>query len=229
MDVAWAMAASGAAHGTTVVALGQTSGRGRLGRSWVSALGESLTMSVLLRPTADAVPALSLTAGLAVVRAIAALTGAQATIKWPNDVRIGGKKVAGILTEARVDIGGLATVVVGVGLNLTLDAAGYAEIRETATSLGSATGRDASVATAADEVLEQLDRAYQDLLAGADVVADWRAALDTLGSRVAVRSGEEEITGVAEDVAADGSLLVRLDDGRSARLSSGEVVSQHAI
>jgi BirA family biotin operon repressor/biotin-[acetyl-CoA-carboxylase] ligase len=174
------------------------------------------------------VPRLSLTAGLAVVRAIAVLTGAHATIKWPNDIRIGGKKVAGILTEARVDTGGSATVVVGVGLNLTLDVAGYADIRETATSLRAATGRDAGVSAAANEVLGELNLTYQELLAGGDVVASWRSALDTLGSRVTVRSDEEALTGLAKDVAADGSLLVQTDDGRWLRVSAGEVTSQQA-
>lgn len=228
MDVAWALASRGSAHGTAVIALDQTRGRGRYGRSWVSAPGQSLTMSVLLRPPAAAVPRLSLTAGLAVVRAVAILAGAHASIKWPNDIRIGGKKVAGILTEARVDTGGSATVVVGVGMNLTFNVADHAEIRETATSLRAATGRDARVAAAADEVLGQLDRAYGELLAGGDVVAAWRDTLDTLGTRVTFRSGNEELTGVAEDIADDGSLLLRLDDGQWARVSAGEVTSQHA-
>ena len=227
MDVAWTLAEAGASHGATVVCLDQTRGRGRFGRSWVSRPGESLTMSVLFRPPAPVLPTLSLTVGLAVVRAIAHLTGARATIRWPNDVRIGAKKVAGILTEVRVDTQGTATAVVGVGLNLTLDVAQHTDIRDIATSLRAETGQDVTVTAATNAVLGALDEAYrQVVVAGADLVASWRDALDTLGSRVTVRSGDEETTGVAEDVAADGSLLVRLASGQWARLAAGEITSR---
>ena len=226
MDVAWTLDREGSAHGTAVVALDQTQGRGRFGREWVSRPGDSLAMSVLLRPPAVVAPTLSLAAGLAAVRAVAELSGAKATIKWPNDVRIDARKVAGILTEAQVDTQGVATVVIGVGLNLTLDVSEYEELRETATSLRAATGRDVTVTASADAVLRALDEAYRQAVTGPDLVAAWREVLDTLGSRVTVRSGDGVVTGVAEDVAPDGSLVLRLDDGGTTEVSAGEVTSR---
>ena len=226
MDVAWRLAREGAGHGTAVVALDQTQGRGRSGREWVSRPGDSLTMSVLLRPPASAAPSLSLTAGLAVVWAIGELSGAKATIKWPNDVRIDGRKVAGILTEAEVDTEGRSAVVIGIGLNLKLDTSAYEDIREIATSLEAATGRDATAPASASAVLDALDKAYAQVTAGVHMVARWREALDMLGSKVTVRSGEEEVTGVAEDVAPDGSLVVRLDDGGTREVSAGEITRE---
>ena len=226
MDVAWDLAERGVAHGTTVIAMGQTQGRGRFGRAWVSAPNDSLTLSVVLRLDAMLAAKLSVLSGLAVVRAIHAATEVQPTIKWPNDVRIAGKKVCGILVELRADTAGTVVAVVGIGLNLNLDVSAHPNIQSTAVSLRAATGRDLDVPAASEAILGALDETYAQAAAGADVVAAWRDTLDTLGVRVTVRTVDREETGVAEDVADDGSLLLRRGDDSLVRLSSAEVTIQ---
>ena len=226
MDVAWELAKGGAAHGTALLAMDQTHGRGRHGRAWVSERGGSLIMSALFRLEAGAVPQLSIIGGLAVVRAILATTGARPSIKWPNDVRLDGKKVCGVLGETRVDTDGAAVAVVGLGLNLDLDVARYPEIRDTATSLRAATGRSIGVPAAAEAVLDALDETYAQAMAGADIVADWRSVLDTLGERIIVGTGASRESGVAEDVAPDGGLLLRRADGSLIKITTDEVLSQ---
>jgi BirA family biotin operon repressor/biotin-[acetyl-CoA-carboxylase] ligase len=229
MDVAWSLAQTGAGHGTSIICMDQVGGRGRFGRSWVSAPGRSLALSVILRPEAAESKLLSIVGGLAVVKAISQTTGVQATIKWPNDVRIDGKKVCGVLTELQVDTDGMTIGVIGVGLNLSLDVSRYPELRDSAVSLRFATGHDLGMLAAAEAVLAALDDSYSRAVPGGEVVAAWRDTLDTLGQRIIVHGQGMEEAGVAEDVAPDGSLLLRRDDGSLVRLSSGEVTLQSPV
>ena len=226
MDVAWQAVESGAPHGTAVLALSQTAGRGRFGRDWVARRGQSLMLSVVVMPDPSVAARLSIVSGLAVVRAVEALTGIRPTLKWPNDVRLAGKKAAGVLIQGRVDTEGRSAAVIGIGLNLSIDFTEDAELRETATSLAHATGRAVEVSAAAVAVLDALDRLYTDAADGSAIVDEWRAVLDTLGSKVSARFPGGEEAGVAEDVAADGSLLLRRDDGVLVRLDAGEVSLQ---
>ena len=223
MSRAWSLVSNGADHGTAVVALEQTQGHGRLGRSWISEPGHSLTMSVILRTNASVAAKLSMVSGLAAVQAVHLLTGTHCTIKWPNDVRIATKKVCGILPEARVDTKGTAVAVVGFGLNLSLDTSQYPDIRESAISLQAATGYDIGMSAAADALLDALDELHAGAIGGRDVLGEWRDTLDTLGSRVTARLRNGEETGLAEGVADDGSLLLRRPDGTLVQLASGEV------
>jgi BirA family biotin operon repressor/biotin-[acetyl-CoA-carboxylase] ligase len=223
MSQAWNLVNNGAIHGTAVVALEQTQGHGRLGRSWISEPGHSLTTSVILHTNALVAAKLSMVSGLAVVQAVHRLTGTHCTIKWPNDVRIATKKVCGILPEVRVDTEGTAVAVVGFGLNLSLDTNQYPEIRDNAVSLQAATGYDIKMSAAADALLEALDELHTGAIGGRDVLGEWRGTLDTLGSRVTARFRSGEETGMAEGVADDGSLLLRRPDGTLMKLASGEV------
>ena len=226
MDVAWNAAERDLRHGTAVVALQQSRGRGRFDRAWVSEPGDALMVSVLLQPDAATAQKLSMIAGVAVVKAVRELTGAACTIKWPNDVRIGGKKICGILTEVRASTSGEITAVIGMGLNLDLDVEHHPELRESATSLLAETGQRIAVAEAAHAVLQALDEAYAEAAAGANVVTEWRGLLDTLGRRITVHTPDGEAAGIAEDVTAAGSLVLRQDDGVALELTAGEVTLQ---
>src|SRR5207248_2338013 len=146
-------ARQGAPEGTVVVAERQTGGRGRLGRAWESPAG-NLFLSLLLRPTPDLrVSLIPLAAGLAVADAMEA-EGATCRLKWPNDVLAGGKKLAGILSEATSSAAGVDGVVVGIGANVGLDPKALPEdVREAATSLAAETGRVHAVSTVAAAVL----------------------------------------------------------------------------
>ncbi len=220
-----AAAGRGAVDRSVLVALAQTAGRGRLGREWVAPPGNGLTFSVLLRPEVS--PArwgwLPLLTGLAVCEAVRSAAGVGATVKWPNDVLVDGRKLAGVLAEVAGD-----AVVVGVGLNVAL-----AEDElpvPTATSLLLAGSRTLDPAQVLGAVLGRLDhwvgrfaRAGGDpALAG--VREAYRAACSTLGSDVAVNlPGGGELRGRAADLDDDGRLVVDADGARRT-VGAGDVV-----
>jgi len=221
MDMAWALAEAGAPHGDAVMAFAQTAGRGRFGRAWLSEPGGSLMLSVILRPSLDIASRLSMIGAVAVRRAVADLAGISCTFKWPNDVFAGGRKLCGILIDGRVDTGGGAVVVMGIGLNLNMRPADYPEIAAIATSVLVESGRRAAPEEAAVAVLRALDAVHAET--GAEVLGEWRGALHMLGKRVSVSRRGGALDGIAEDVAADGALLLRDDVGALHRLESGEV------
>jgi len=192
----------------------QTAGRGRLGRRWDEPAGSSVLMSVLLRPLPGrAVAELSLVAGLAVARAIDGGTGASASLKWPNDVLLGGAKVAGILAESKDG------VIVGIGVNVTQEAAEL-PVREApppAGSLLTVTGAVPDRAALLVAILRELERAYDAWLG-----AGLEPLLAELAERDAVRGQRVRVDGIeSEGAGIDAGGRLVLADGR--RLSSGEL------
>ena len=222
MDAAWELAEAGAAHGTAVAAGTQTAGRGRFERAWVSGDGESLLASVVLRPHASVAPLLTVIGCLAVLDAVRELCGLACAVKWPNDVHVGGKKLAGVLAEGRTDTTGAGVAVLGIGLNVNLDLAQHPDLAGTATSLLGETGHATGLRLAGDTLFRSLDAVYGSADPAA-LVARWREALDTLGKRVTVRGRDATLSGLAEDVDAAGRLLLRTDDGTLHALSEGDV------
>ena len=200
-----ALALAGAPHGTLVTAGEQSAGRGRQGRTWSAPAGQALLLSLVLR---DPPPLLPLVAAVAV----ADVCGAGARIKWPNDVLLDGRKVAGILVEGRPQE---RWAVLGIGLNVAVDVAALPdELRDRATSLG----RDASEL---DAVLALLLAALETRLAadaGATLEA-WRARDYLRGRPVRWAGG----TGTGAGVDGDGRLVVTLDEGGQTTLDAGEV------
>lgn len=199
----------------------QTAGRGRRGHPWVSPPG-NVFVSVLLRPEpALRVSLLPLTAGLAVADAVAE-AGVLAELKWPNDVLVGGLKVAGVLAEASSSGPQLEWVVVGIGVNLALDAAGVG--LPEATSLSAAAGRGLDALPVAAAVLVRMSGWYHALAHDpAAVLAAWKArAVPWWGSAVEVRAGEEGVRGILKDVSGDGALLLEVE-GVTRAFLAGEV------
>jgi BirA family biotin operon repressor/biotin-[acetyl-CoA-carboxylase] ligase len=192
-----ALASAGAPHGTLVTADEQTAGRGRQGREWVATPGTSLLLSLILRSPTDALP---LAAAVAVCEALPV----EAAIKWPNDIWIERRKVAGILVEARPQEG---WAVLGIGVNV-----GEAPPVEHSTSLGGAIG----VEELLDRLLVALDRWLREPLSV--VLAAWRSRDALLGQRVRWENGSGKGVGIDEA----GALLVDTDAGRVA-LQAGEV------
>src|SRR4029079_10376791 len=142
-DVVATLADRGEPEGSVVIADAQSAGRGRHGRTWASPPGAGLYMSILMRPAAHAVSLLTIAAGVAFADGIQAATGLQPQLKWPNDVYVGGRKLAGILAEAGTSKSGVQHVVLGCGINLMpaaypADGAGRAASIEP--DLGRATG-----------------------------------------------------------------------------------------
>ncbi len=205
-DRARELAAAGAGHGTLVTAGEQTAGRGRQGRTWTAPAGRALLMSLVLR---DPPALLPLRAGLAVAAAI----GDEARIKWPNDVLVAERKVAGILAEARPSDG---WAILGIGVNVAIDVATLPDdVRDRAGTLGR-TPADVEPFLAA--VLDELGAA---LRLGDDTM------LARLNARDALRGREiawgEGLVGCAAGIDADGRLVVELDGGATTALNAGEV------
>jgi BirA family transcriptional regulator, biotin operon repressor / biotin---[acetyl-CoA-carboxylase] ligase len=200
-------------EGALVVADHQTAGRGRLGRSWEAPPGTALLCSILLKPPADrAAPQLSLVAGVAVADAIEQVVGLAAQLKWPNDVMLRRRKVAGCLAEAR---DGAVVLGIGVNVNQTGD-----QLPERAGSLRTLTGRDWDREELLAWLLDDLGRRYADWLDnGLDGVYDGLAPRDFLrGRRVTVNG----TSGTAVKIARDGRLEIAVGDG-VVRVDSGEV------
>jgi BirA family transcriptional regulator, biotin operon repressor / biotin---[acetyl-CoA-carboxylase] ligase len=217
------LARAGAPEWSAVMADEQTGGRGRHGRAWASPPG-GLYLSVLLRPDFDAVGLIPLAAGVAVVDVLRGL-GAVADLKWPNDVLASGRKLAGILAEASSSAASLDWVVLGVGVNLATPPEALVEFRESATSVQALTGAVPGPGEVAPTVLAALAAWYDALRRNpADVRDAWRErAAPWWGRRVELRSGGRTVTGVAEDIDADGALVLVLDDGGRIAVRSGEV------
>jgi BirA family biotin operon repressor/biotin-[acetyl-CoA-carboxylase] ligase len=227
---AWARAEAAAPSGAVVVADAQTKGRGRLGRRWHSPPRESLYVSVVLRPPLPPhrVPPLTLAAGVAVAETLVAYDVTPA-LKWPNDVLLDGKKVAGILTEMSADLDHVHHVVVGIGVNLNTRAFPD-EIAAIATSLALVHGEPISRADFVALLCARLENWFNQFVAdgAAPIVAAWKQHARFFGQRVTVTAGRDRVEGIAEDLDDDGALRLRLADGRPFRVVAGEVTSSSA-
>jgi BirA family biotin operon repressor/biotin-[acetyl-CoA-carboxylase] ligase len=225
-DLAKELGAQGAPEGTLVVAETQTRGRGRLGRQWDSPPGGGLYVSLLLRPALPPtqISQITLTAAVAVARALGRAAGITPGIKWPNDVLLEAKKVGGILTEMETEADQIRFLVVGLGLNVN-NPEFPAELQDLATSLARVTGHTFSRRNILRAWLEEFEDLYEQFLAFefAGILAEWKAYTVTLGRAVTVRQGLREISGLALDVAPDGALLLQTGAGEIVRISSGEL------
>ncbi len=231
-------------EGLVVLTDSQTAGKGRQGRRWVDAPGRNVLSSIVLRPMFPP-HLLVMVASLAVVRAIAQSCGVTATIKWPNDVLIEERKVAGILIETSHDLKGSLVAVVGIGVNvngrmdeLAGQLAESASLIANATSLETVCGHAVSREELIACLLRSIEGDY--LLLQQEVTGDWAAApdqvlpsrlirerwrdqLSTLGRTIQVRQGESLISGVAEDVDGNGELLLRRHSGELVNITWGSV------
>jgi BirA family biotin operon repressor/biotin-[acetyl-CoA-carboxylase] ligase len=239
----------GEAEGVVVVADHQTAGRGRRGRTWEAPPGASLMGTVLLRPPATVSGATTMAVAVAAAEAVEALTGVRVGLKWPNDLVWPGdgtgadRKLAGILAEVDWPAGShiaggwsapgpadRLVVVVGIGLNVAWDDAMPEHLAATAVALDELTApapppdrEDLLVA-----FLVALDRTYGRLVAGpsgpAAVRSAWRARSATIGRRVRVDLGSDDVEGTAVDVTDEGHLVVEALDGMRRVLAVGDVV-----
>ena len=223
------LAEQGAPAGEIVIAERQTRGRGRLGRSWVSPPFVNLYCSVVLRPRLfpKYVPQIILMAAVALAETVASFVPSGAAIKWPNDILVNGKKIAGILTEASWNSNRIEFVVLGIGVNLNFPAARMPEaIRQRATSLLIATGKTVQRETFLRRLIQDLDRCYGVLEeSGFDALAPrWEARFDLRDRRVRVEIMDEVIFGAARGIDREGALIVEKDDGELQRIIAGDVI-----
>lgn len=233
--VAMELAREGAAHGTTVVAEGQSAGRGRLGRSFFSPPGLNLYSSTVLRPVLDTAraPTAILAAAVAVAETIAAEVGdpEAVEIKWPNDVLLGGLKTSGILMEMGAEATRVRFLVLGIGVNLNVSRDAFPEeFRALATSVSSHLARPVDRIGFAARLYDTLE-AVLDLhaVAGFEAVRPrFEARFRMAGRRVRVLDavgapGAAALEGSAEGIDADGALWIRRDDGARERVVAGDV------
>lgn len=225
--LAMGLVREGAPEGTLVIAESQSAGRGRLQRVWQSPPGLNLYLSVILRPAiapADAAQ-MTLMAGVAVAETIADLGVAGVGLKWPNDVQIRGRKVCGILTEARMEKGGLGALVVGIGLNVNISRDRFDPAhRQSATSLKEETGRTQSRQDAAFALCRHFEKWYGLYLGQgfAAVREAWLARSGMVGKSVRILFREELQEGRVSGIDRDGALLLTDASGILRRITAGD-------
>jgi BirA family transcriptional regulator, biotin operon repressor / biotin---[acetyl-CoA-carboxylase] ligase len=213
----------GAPAGLVVVADEQTAGRGRRGRTWTAPPGSSLLMSVLVRPglPIERVHVVSLAAALALRDAVTAVTGIDVDLKWPNDLVVGDRKLAGLLAETDVAAdGAVQAVVVGLGCNVDWPSI-PAELEGIATACNLEVGHPVDRAVVLEAFLDKLSSRLGEL---DRVPADYRGALGTIGRQVRVDLGDRKIEGAATDLDEAGRLIVRTAAGTQTAVAVGDVV-----
>jgi BirA family biotin operon repressor/biotin-[acetyl-CoA-carboxylase] ligase len=247
--LAMKLAQQGSEEGVVVLTDSQRAGKGRQGRRWVDMVGCNVLLSTVLRPLFPP-HLLVMVASLAVVDTIATTSGIAATIKWPNDVLIGERKVAGILIETSHDLSGRLVAVVGIGVNVNGHISYYADqvsdsslptqrLSEKATTLSYECGHEISREAFIAHLLLQIERSYLALQQEANIMRTaneipslsisrsirekWSDRLSTLGRAIQVRQGDTLLSGVAEGVNENGELLLRCHSGERISITWGDI------
>ena len=220
------LAQNGKEEGTVVISRVQTKGRGRFDRKWESPDG-GLYFSIVLRPQVetDKTTLLPLIAALSICETIIAFNRLSAVIKWPNDVRINGKKVAGILLESEADGNKIDFVILGIGINLNTDVTQLSpELKATSTSIAHEFNQSVDYYKFLKHLFLTLDKHYsiflnQDINS---ILSEWKKHSDTLGRNVKVVTSSDETVGKAFDIDESGFLIIETDLGVHKKITSGD-------
>lgn len=222
-------ARGGASEGTVIVADFQSQGKGRLGRPWQSPAGLNLYASIILRPSfrPEVAPQITLLAGVATANGLARVSGLDTRIKWPNDVFLHGKKVAGILSEIEAEGDRTRFIILGVGVNVNWRREEIpSDLREIATSLRAEGGKEISRTLIAAGIFEELEKEYAAFLREG-FSSRLRDAWDRIswikGKRVTVTMPDQAISGQALGLDTDGALLLLDEEGNTRRFIVGDV------
>jgi len=225
MDEAFRLGMENCPEGTVVCAEAQSKGRGRLGRAWISPKGKGLYFSFVLRPhlPLNQLAQLTLMSAVALCEAIEGSSELKPLIKWPNDILLEGRKLAGILTELRAESDQVNFVVVGIGLNINTS------VHQLVTGAGSlkiAAGHSFNRALVFQAILRSLEKWYLKLLHHefAQVMEEWKKRECTLNKRLKITAPNGTIEGEAIDLDEDGALLIRKDNGLVIKKSAGDVI-----
>ena len=231
MDDCRRLGLAGASEGTIVTTDYQGTGRGRFNRKWISAPGENLQISVLMRPSTDHLPYLSMASSLAISDTIESLVGKAGEIKWPNDVELGGKKLAGILIETDMSATKVNFAIIGVGLNVNLDPSKHPSISNTSTSLKNIANKQISRSVTLTLFIKHLQKYYDLIQKDISITQQWISRITTLGKnvRLDIVEGTSEIHGLAESINEDGSLNIRLSNNKLLIANAGEVTFTNQI
>jgi len=225
---AYQLALNGAEEGEAVISESQEKGRGRLGRQWFSPPFLNLYLSVILRPKIPPHQASlnTLMAAIATAEAIQKFSGLLPLIKWPNDILLRDRKVAGLLNEIHSEMDRIHFVILGIGVNVNTEAKMFSkEIRAVATSLKIEMGQTVSRKVFLQILLQELERWYAIFLeeGSAVILKAWRDRAHIKGRRVKVTSFGETVAGIAIDVDSDGALILETADGRQRRVMAGDI------
>ncbi len=223
------LADGGALEGEVVIAEAQSAGRGRLGRRWVSPQFANLYVSFVLRPklAPAEVPQITLLAAVALADTIETFVPVAPTIKWPNDILVEGRKLAGILTEVSCTAEGVDYVVLGIGINLNYPVEMMPqEIRHRATSVLQLTGTPVRRESVLKRLIHDLDRCYGELedFGFAPLAVRWQARFGLRNRRVRVELLDQSVIGVARGIDRDGALLLQDESGALQRIIAGDVI-----
>ena len=227
-STAYQLALNGAREGEVVIAESQEKGRGRLGRHWISPPLLNLYLSVILRPPIPPHQAslITLLAAVATADAIEKTSGLKPSIKWPNDLLLGKRKVAGLLNEIHSETDHIHFVILGMGVNLNMDEKLLPwELRTKATSLKKEMGRPISRKEFVCHLLNALEQWYEIFLkkGGAPVLKAWKDRARIEGKRVKVTSFGDVLRGRAVDVDSDGALILQTKGGVQKRIVAGDI------
>jgi BirA family biotin operon repressor/biotin-[acetyl-CoA-carboxylase] ligase len=225
---AYQLALDGAEEGEVVVAESQEKGRGRLGRQWFSPPFLNLYLSVILRPKIPPHQAslITLMAAIATADAIQKFSGFLPLIKWPNDILLRNRKVAGLLNEINSEMDRIHFVILGIGINLNMDEKMFSkEIRTVATSLKREMRQTISRKAFLQSLLQELEKWYTIFMkqGSAFILKAWRDRAHLKGRRVKVTSFGETLDGIAVDVDSDGALILETADGKRKRVVAGDI------
>ncbi len=222
-DVAKQLADAGEPEGTLVIADEQTAGRGRLGRAWIAPPHSSILMSLVLRPALapHQVGWVTMAVALGACQAIRAETGLAVQIKWPNDLIVRGKKLAGILSEAGIVNDELEYVVVGIGVNVNFNVTAIERIPADATTIADELRQPFPRVRLVQTLLQSIEEYY--LRVNENLVPEYSARLSTLNQWVCVQTPAGVEAGMAERVNENGALILRRADGSRIELIAGEV------
>ncbi|OIP87806.1 MAG: biotin--[acetyl-CoA-carboxylase] ligase [Syntrophaceae bacterium CG2_30_49_12] len=225
-EIACELALKGASEGTVVIADAQTKGKGRFNRVWQSPAGCNLYTSIVIRPPTE--PALASQITLMTGVAVAELLSSYCpyvTLKWPNDVQIGGKKVSGILAQMRASGKRVDFIIVGIGTNINMKRDAFEEtIQDISTSLREETGGDISRVDLTVKLYDSFERWYARYIRdGFDPIRDMWLKYNSKGRHVQVVSGNELYKGEVVGIDGDGALLLRDENKITRRIIAGDV------
>ena len=227
MDKAMDLALKGAEEGTVVVAEGQTKGKGRMGRVWLSPKYKGIYFSLIIKPNLllKQAPVLTLISAVAICEAIKQRINLETQIKWPNDILLGNKKIAGILTELSAEMDIVHAIIVGVGINVNND---RKTLPYQASSLKEITGCKVNRIDLLKNILFCFEQRYLEFQKQGikEILDKWCHLSATLGRRVrlSLSTQKKELVGEAVNIDGDGGLLIRQDSGLIERVISGDII-----
>ena len=226
MNKAKFLAENNESEGLVIIAENQTKGRGRFSRNWISAPGENISLSILLRPSIQQLAYINMAATLSVCEVIKNHTNIKTTIKWPNDVKLNNKKISGILIESQADSTELIYAILGIGININFNPNDHLEISDIATSIYKETGKITDRTNFLISFLNIFNNFYLKIKNQEFLTKEWSSQIETIGKNVEINSNGVLVKGKAIEVTENGDLIIELPNSIRKKITAGEVTLQ---